>query len=573
METPGASVEWVRFYGNGTLGATLTSPPYLFTANDVTVGTYVLTTRVRDSLGREAVSAPVTVTVTSGGGNPDPPTVELVEPSTGSTYDAPANIPLAAEATAPGANILRVRFLNGSQVIGTVTSAPYTMTWGGAGAGVYTLRARVEDSLGRTATSAPVAVTVTDNTPPPGAQQTLSLGTGWNLVSSNVAPSDSAMAEVLSDVLDEVVIVQDEAGNVFLPSDDVNTIGYWRTGEAYQLYLMEPATLTIVGEGIAPEQTPIVIGQEAPGGTVSWSQVAFLRTTPMDVGEALESVASELVVVKDNYGRVYMPHIDIDQIGQLQPGQGYKMYASAEATLLYPANGGALTGIAAGRSDKGGGAVEESADRPFAGSLGSLYKESATLIVEADSTFEGAAVEVSDSGGELVSAAEFQRGRAILTLYGGDPSFPGRAAVTPGEVMSLSVRTADGGTMGGPAFGEIRDLLRGVTVDAPLAFVPDAVYGITLLRPSLPQGETLVQTYPNPFTTRSTISYQLIRSQHVELQIFDVMGRLVRSLVDTEQGPGTHHVVVDASGLASGVYYCNLRAGEETLVRSMTLVR
>ena len=67
--------------------------------------------------------------------DPDLPSVGLVEPSTGSTYDAPANIPLAAEATAPGANILRVRFLNGSQVIGTVTSAPYTMTWGGRGPG------------------------------------------------------------------------------------------------------------------------------------------------------------------------------------------------------------------------------------------------------------------------------------------------------------------------------------------------------------------------------------------------------------------------------------------------------
>lgn len=270
---------------------------------------------------------------------PDPPSVGLLQPMEGASYPAFADITLEAEAVTPEASIAIIQFLNGNETIGQTTSAPYEMVWQDVEPGTYVLRARVEDSLGRTATSPPVTVSVEASDPNPDTgEQAVALGIGWNLVSSYIAPSDSSIASVLEDILDEVVIVQNETGDVFHPQDEIDTIEYWRSGEAYQIYVTQPVTLSFEGEELEPESTPITIQAGSPSGT-SWSQVAYVRTSPMAVGDALNSISEQLVVVKNNQGMVYMPEAGIDQIGELTPGQGYKVYVSSEATLVYPPNG------------------------------------------------------------------------------------------------------------------------------------------------------------------------------------------------------------------------------------------
>jgi len=50
------------------------------------------------------------------------------------------------------------------------------------------------------------------------------------------------------------------------------------------------------------------------------------------------SIASDLVMVKDKDGRIYYPDYGINTIGDLQPGQGYKIYVDQASTLTFPAN-------------------------------------------------------------------------------------------------------------------------------------------------------------------------------------------------------------------------------------------
>ena len=475
-------------------------------------------------------------------------------------------IEIEAAAQTPGASVQWVKFFSNGQAVATVSSAPYVYTMEGVGAGEYVLSARVRDSLGRTANSDPVTVTVT-NPAPPTTEQEIALGAGWNLISSYNAPADSSIAAVLADILDEVVIVQDEAGQVFLPQDDVDTIGFWRRGEAYQVYVTQPVTLTVEGPILEPEATPITMGQSQP-----WNQVAYLRTSPMAIEEALASISTQLVVAKDNAGRIYMPEMDIDQIGDLVPGQGYKMYVASEVSLVYPPNGGGLVGE--GQSARASTPARASSSS-LAHSSGhaSLAKETATLIVVADSTLNDAFVEVANAGGEVVSTAAIRNGLAVLTIRGGDPALPGDQAVVPGEALTLSVRGVSGEGVDGAIFGEPRDFLQETVEEAPMTFTPDAVHVVGLRREAFSIDELSVHNYPNPFAIRSTLSYQLSRDQRVDVQIFDVTGRLVRTLVAEEQEAGYHEVSVEATGLASGTYYCRLRTGGESVVRPITLVR
>lgn len=89
----------------------------------------------------------------------------------------------------------------------------------------------------------------------------------------------------------------------------------------------------------------------------------------------------------------------------------------------------------------------------------------------------------------------------------------------------------------------------------------------------LPAEFALRQNYPNPFNPTTQISYDLPESADVRLEVFNVMGQRVATLVNATQNAGTHNLTFDASRLASGVYIYRLQAGSNVFTKKMTLVK
>ena len=81
-------------------------------------------------------------------------------------------------------------------------------------------------------------------------------------------------------------------------------------------------------------------------------------------------------------------------------------------------------------------------------------------------------------------------------------------------------------------------------------------------RVDIPQDYKLFQNYPNPFNPTTTIQYSIAWQSHVDLQIFDMLGREVATLVSKVQGAGEYNVHFDGSTLPSGVYVYTMKAGE-----------
>jgi len=89
----------------------------------------------------------------------------------------------------------------------------------------------------------------------------------------------------------------------------------------------------------------------------------------------------------------------------------------------------------------------------------------------------------------------------------------------------------------------------------------------------LPAAFELYQNYPNPFNPETTIQFDVAQTGHINLEVFDMLGRRVASLVDAEKAVGTYSVVFNARNLTSGVYVYRIRSQSRTQVRSMLLLK
>jgi hypothetical protein len=135
----------------------------------------------------------------------------------------------------------------------------------------------------------------------------------------------------------------------------------------------------------------------------------------------------------------------------------------------------------------------------------------------------------------------------------------------PGEKWTL---TMTGELMDGTAF-QMHDCVT-LVGEPPRFDRPD--------RPMLTGGTKLLGTSPNPFNPATTIAFELASPGHVSITVYDVSGRMVRSLVDGNRPAGIHEVTWngrDGGGapVASGVYFYRMIAGEIIDTRKMVLLR
>ncbi|GBD92053.1 hypothetical protein BMS3Abin04_02786 [bacterium BMS3Abin04] len=92
-------------------------------------------------------------------------------------------------------------------------------------------------------------------------------------------------------------------------------------------------------------------------------------------------------------------------------------------------------------------------------------------------------------------------------------------------------------------------------------------------KPNLPKVFSLEQNYPNPFNPSTIIKYQVPNSGYVSLKIYDVLGEEVSSLVNKEQAAGSYEISFNASNLTSGIYFYQLKSGNNIQVKKMMLLK
>jgi hypothetical protein len=152
---PDGTVAKLEFLADGAVIGSVATPPFTKVWSGAAAGPHVLAVRATDNVGAITVSTAVAMTVNSG----TLPVVALTSPGAGDTFAVGGMIVLAATASSAGGAIVKVDFYSGgTTLLGSVTTAPYVLSWTGAAPGTYSITARATDARGAVATSTGVNV-------------------------------------------------------------------------------------------------------------------------------------------------------------------------------------------------------------------------------------------------------------------------------------------------------------------------------------------------------------------------------------------------------------------------------
>jgi YD repeat-containing protein len=214
------AVAGVQFFLDGVGGTEMTTAPYSVPWNTTTAsnGSHTITAVARDAAGNLTTSAPITVTVAN---DSTPPTVSVSSPASGDTVSGTITVTASA---ADDTAVTGVQFFLDGNPGTDVTSAPFTAPWNTTTTtnGSHTLTAVARDAAGNRTTSAPVTVTVANDTTPPTVTITspASGGTVSGTITVTVSAADDTAVTGVQFFLD---------GN---PGTDVTTAPYsasWNT--------------------------------------------------------------------------------------------------------------------------------------------------------------------------------------------------------------------------------------------------------------------------------------------------------------------------------------------------------
>ena len=149
-------------------------------------------------------------------------------------------------------------------------------------------------------------------------------------MSTSVVPDAPAMDSVFAGLQSEIAVVENEAGERYRPDENIDEIGQWNSEDAYRVYAKSEVTLSIEGDSLG---SPSISLEEG------WNWIPYFPSLSLPVEEAVSAIAEDVVLIKDETGRVYSPEKGIEVLEKMEPGEGYKIYVNESTTLNYPGSG------------------------------------------------------------------------------------------------------------------------------------------------------------------------------------------------------------------------------------------
>ncbi|MCO5251493.1 MAG: T9SS type A sorting domain-containing protein [Candidatus Kapabacteria bacterium] len=382
--------------------------------------------------------------------------------------------------------------------------------------------------------------------------QSIHLLNGWNIISSYLIPDNLDIEMIFDSISDDIVIVKNNAGQVYIPMFDINDIGNWNIKDGYQVYTAQATGLNIFGKKINPAITPINL----PFG---WNIVAYLRSSVQDIKQSMKSLTDDnaLVIAKNNAGYVYIPEFDINDIQNMIPGEGYQVYLSKSSTLTYPAN-----------------FQEKPAIYDYSYKPKKLIPDftntgnNSTLILNVNSE-DGSEIGVYDSRGVLIGSGVVKQQFAAVTIWGDDPNSDLKTGAETGEKLTVKILNSASGGLHDIELNEIHSILNKQHTDA-VTYYPDAVnFGKAVF-----DGFTdILRLTPNPADNYINLEFDVINPGNSSIKFYSIIGHELCTISDEHREIGTYQLKFNVEKYPNGVYSIMYEHNGDKFVKNLIIVR
>lgn len=376
-------------------------------------------------------------------------------------------------------------------------------------------------------------------------EQEVTLSRGWNLVSTYIDPLDPRVDDILGAVVERgrLVIAKDGRGRFWWPAQNYNGLGEWDVLQGYMIKVTADESFTAVGRRVPPDTAIVLVH--------GWNMIAYLLDRPVDSRIALGGVLDHIEIAKDGAGRFMVPSINYFGMGDMEPGQGYKLRMAEQVPLVY----------------QQGDRIAVYPAAPTALGCASTGGDMSLLVrgVENIRPSERAEVIVRSAlGGEIVGRAPLTGVPCGVIVRGDDPTTPEPDGAREGDRLTLQV--LDRGN-------EVP--VRTDVITGALAYHEDGLTVVDLLSTSVtvPDRLMLAPLYPNPFNGPPWVKFGLPEASDVRLTIHGVDGRVVWRRRLRNLGPGWHRVQLLNVSSPSGVYILEAKTGRASAACKIALVR
>lgn len=329
----------------------------------------------------------------------------------------------------------------------------------------------------------------------------------------------------------------------YWPQFSVDDMGNIAVGAGYQYKAPADYTLSINGLPVVPELTPISL-------YTGYNFVGYLRQTPSPAATEFAGIANNIFIAKDQDGKVFWPAFSVNTIGDLTPGQAYKIKMTAPAILTYTANSNNI-----GKSFSAAEPVHFRTNLATGSNMTIGIPVSAWDLAPA----YGDEVAVFSASGKLVGSAVYNGENLAIAVFGNDLLSSEKAALTAGESFQIKV------------WNQIDNQEVVCAFNQTVTYTEDAVVVIEKLALTNNGELVLNQNMPNPSNGLTEISFSLPTEGQVVLSLYNILGEEVSSLINETLTAGQHSVMVSTANLASGSYIYKMIANGQVISKQMTV--
>ena len=377
--------------------------------------------------------------------------------------------------------------------------------------------------------------------------QIIDLPIDYSFISTYIIPFSPDIADVLADVVANVIIVKNDLGQAYWPVYSVNLIGDIISGRGYQIKMNASSSIIVEGTAVIPELSPIPIPQD-------FSILGYLRSTSAPIADMLSPIVSNIVIVKNSNAAVYWPLWGVDDIGNMIPGEGYQIKMSNADTLIYPANSTTFPN-----------SYKSYLDNIQVRNTGSNMTIGIPLQSWILTPDFGDQILIKNLKGDLMGRSVFNGENMAISVWGDDYLTPDIDGMTSDEIFNLFVLNRN---------GALQELIVNDWQIGDDKYKTNSISVVGEINLLVTEGGfTLFQNTPNPFISTTNISYNLIRSSNVNLFVFNILGEKVWDSGVVYSKAGINTISFNSIGLQAGMYLYKIESEGVSETKIMNIVK